>query len=131
MQAPTTVSRLDGGVDLLGRQQRVVALDDDDLAGVDDVVDPAVDDEEGEVGAHGLGVHEQRGVHAHLVGQLDRGALRDLGVRHRQGEGDLHHAVAGGVAVGHHHARGGPLGLVGRVGHHTPSFASRISVAGL
>ena len=73
-------------VDLLGREQRVVALDHLDLAGVDQVVDPAVDHEEREVRAHRLGVRDQRRVHAHLVGELDGGTLGDLGVRHRQGE---------------------------------------------
>ena len=107
---------LDRGVGLLGRQQRVVALDDLDGAGVDEVVDPAVDDEEGEALPHRLGVHDQRGVHAHLVGELHRGALGDLGVLDGQGEGQLHHAVAGGVAVRADQA------------HLSPS---RISVAGL
>ena len=90
---------LDRGVGLLGRQQRVVALDDLDGAGVDQVVHAAVDDEEGEALPHRLGVHDQGRVHAHLVGELDGRALGDLGVLDRQGEAELHHAVAGGVAV--------------------------------
>ena len=97
---PAAQRALDRGVDLLGRQQRVVALDDLDRVGVDEVVDPAVDDEEREVRAHRLGVHDQRRVHAHLVGELQRGALGDAW---SAGSGSvklsLHHAVAGGVAV--------------------------------
>ena len=54
-------------------------------------------------------------VNAAIKSGLRRGALRDLGVGHREGEGHLHHAVAGGVAVRPEDA------------HH----ASRISVAGL
>ncbi len=98
-QAPAQRS-LDRGVGLLGREERVVPLDDLDGAGVDEVVDPPVDDEEGEALPHRLGVHDQRGIHAHLVGELHRGTLGHLGVLDGEGEGQLHHAVAGGVAVG-------------------------------
>ena len=111
---------LDRGVGLLGRQQRVVALDDLDGARVDEVVHAAVDDEEGEALPHRLGVRDEGGVHAHLVGELDRRALGDLGVLDREGEGELDHAVAGGVAVRADRAR--------LLAHWSPS---RISDAGL
>jgi hypothetical protein len=108
---------LDGRVGLLGRQQRVVALDHLDGARVDQVVDPAVDDEEREPLPHRLGVRDQRRVHPHLVGELEGRPLGDLGVLDRQREADLHHPVAGGVAV-----------RADRTAHASPS---RISLAGL
>jgi hypothetical protein len=117
---------LDGRVGLLRGEQRVVTFDDLDGAGVDEVVDPPVDDEEGEALPHRLGVHHQGGVHAHLVGELGGGALRDLGVRHGQREAELHHAVAGGVAVRADRA----AGVVGRACRDHGHRPSRISVAG-
>ena len=78
---PAAQPALDRGVDLLRGQQRVVALDHLHLRDVDEVVDPAVDHEEREVRAHRLGVHDQRRVDAHLVGELRRRALGALGVR--------------------------------------------------
>jgi hypothetical protein len=86
-------------VGLLGRQQRVLALDDLDGRHVDEVADPPVDDEEGEVRPHRLGVHDHRGVEAHLVRELQCRAL-GLGVLgDRQREAELHHAVTRRVAV--------------------------------
>ena len=110
MHAPTTTSLrrsrfLIAALISLAGQQRVLALDDLDLVEVDEVGDRAVDDEEGEVRPHRLRVHQQRGLHAHLGGELERGALGALVVRQRQGERQLHHAVAGGVAVGAHDRR--------------------------
>ena len=80
-------------------RQLELALDDVDIADVDEVLDRPIDDEEGEVGTHRLGVNDHRRVDAHLVREQLRSALGPLVVRQRQGEGDLHHAVARGVAV--------------------------------
>jgi hypothetical protein len=107
----------DRGVHLLRRQQRVLPLHHLHRGEVDQVGGAAVDDEEGEVGAHRLGVHEHRRLQTHLRGELQRGALGPLVVRDRERERHLHHAVAGGVAVRADH------------GGHAP--ASRRSVAGL
>jgi hypothetical protein len=96
---PAAQPALDGGVDVLGRQQREVPLDDLHLVGVDQVVHPPVHDEEGVSVAHLPGVHQHRRVHAHLAGELQRGALGALVVRDRQRERQLHHPVAGGVPV--------------------------------
>ena len=116
-----------------------------DLADVDEVGDRAVDDEEGEVRAHGLGVHEQGRLQPHLGGELQGRALGALVVRQREGERDLHHAVAGGVAVGPHERAGlgealvaledvlhAALRLVGvaAAGHRVAPSSSRV-VAGL
>ena len=126
MQPPTTTSRrrsagLDRGVDLLGRQQRVVALDHLDLAGVDEVVDPAVDHEEREVRAHRLAVHDQRRVHAHLVGQLAAApsATLECGIGSVKDSCTMPSPVVS------------PYGRMIVAGHFVASFASRISVAGL
>ena len=105
---------LDLRVDLLRGQQGELPLDDDDVADVDEVGDRAVDDEEREVGAHRLGVHEQRGLQPHLRGQLQGRPLGALVVRERKREGDLDHAVAGGVAVRpHERTAGAQAQLVG------------------
>lgn len=74
MQAPTTTSlaaemALDGRVDLLAGEQRELALDDLDEPGLDEVLHRAVNDEEGEPVTDRLGVHEQRGLDAHLAGE--------------------------------------------------------------
>jgi hypothetical protein len=78
-QAPAQAA-LDRSVHLLRGEQGVVTLDDLDLAGVDQVVDPSVHDEEREVGPHRLRVHHHGGIDAHLAGQLGGRALGDLPV---------------------------------------------------
>ncbi len=97
---------LDRRVRLLRGQQREVALDDLDLVGVDQVVGPAVHDEEREARPHRSGVRDQHRVQTHPLGELRGRPLRDLGVRDGKGEAELHHPVAGGVAVGAHDAHG-------------------------
>src|SRR5665647_2869354 len=92
-------SLLDRGVDVLGAQHRELALDHHDLAQVHQVADGTIDDEEGEVRAHRLGVDEQGRRQTHLGGQLERSALGPLVMRDGEGEGDLDHAVTGGVTV--------------------------------
>jgi hypothetical protein len=133
MQAPTTDEPApqpapDRGVDVLRAEQREVALDDVDLAEVDEVAGLAVDDEEREPLAHLAGVHDHRRVQPHLPGQLQRGPLGQLVQRYRQGEAHLDHAVAGGVPVRPHD----PARAV-HLAHDEPSPAgvSRRSVAGL
>ena len=143
----------DLGVGVAGGQQRELPLVDDDVAHVDEVGDRPVDDEEREVRAHRLGVHEQRRLEPHLGRELERGTLGTLVVRQGQGEGHLHHAVAGRVAVGAHdraglrqarlagkgvlHAALGTVaaaaaaGLLGLGAGHRVSPVSRRSVAGL
>jgi hypothetical protein len=96
---PTVQGRLHEAVDLLRRQQGIVALDDLDRRGIDQVVHPAVDDEEGEVRPHRPGMHDQRRIESHLPRELRRRPLGQLGVGHRQGEGHLDHPVTGRVAV--------------------------------
>jgi hypothetical protein len=90
MQPPTTTSLrrsdLQHGVDLGGAAQRVFAFHDGDRVQVDHVGHRAVDDEEREVRADRVGVHDHGGVDAHLVGQLQRGAVRAGPVRHGQGQ---------------------------------------------
>jgi hypothetical protein len=126
---PAAQRPLHGQVDLLGREQRVVALDDLDLVGVDEVVHPAVDDEEGVLRPHRPAVHDQRWFHAHLVGELDRGALGDLGVRaltaDGQREAHLHHAVAAGVAVRSEQFALAPLGRARRARIGSSSLVAR------
>jgi hypothetical protein len=95
-------------VHLLGAQQREVPFDDLHLLGVDQMVHPPVHDEEGEAVTHRPGVHQQRRIHAHLGGQLHRGALGPLVVRDRQRERQLRHPVAGGVPVRPHDAHRPP-----------------------
>ncbi len=129
----------DGGVGLLGAEQRVLPLEDLDRGDVDDVADRAVDDEEREAVADGLGVHDHRGVHAHPAGELGGGALGALAGGQGQGERQLHHPVAGGVAVGTHHRRQavgkawepGPGAGLGRTGVAHDCPPSRISLTGL
>jgi hypothetical protein len=101
----------DAPADLGRGQQRVLPLGHGDLGQVDQVADPAVDDEEREVRSHALGVHDHGRVQPHLGRQLERGAIGQgaLGrapVRHRQRERHLHPAVPGGVAVGADNAHG-------------------------
>ena len=70
---------------------------------VDNVADPPVHDEEGEVRPYPLGVHDHRGIQARILGrQLQRGALgpgplRLVAERHGQRERHLHPPVPGGV----------------------------------
>ena len=94
-----TVPGPDDEIDRLSRQQRIFPLSDFDRREVNEVAHPAVHDEEREVGPHRFAVHDHRGVEAHLVRQLLGGAFGAGVLRNRQGERDLHHAVAGGVAV--------------------------------
>lgn len=118
----------DGGVDLLGGQERVVALVDGDLGEVDEVGHRAVDDEEGVRLADGGGVHEQGRIQAHLPGELQRPAVGELAVRDGQAEGQLDHAVPGRVAVRTDDRR---LVVAGQAVAHRAAHSSSASIAGL
>ena len=107
-----------------GRVSHLVDLDAVTVAEREFPVLPAVDDEEGEVRPHALGVHHHGRVQAHLGRQLQGSAFGPgpfglIAERHRQRERHLHPPVAGGVAVRSHDAR------------HAHRSASSISAAGL
>jgi len=119
--------RADPQVHLGGRQDRELPFGHCHGRQVDQVTDPAVDDEEGEVGPHPLGVHHHRGVQAHLGRQLQGSAFGPgpfglIAERHRQRERHLHPPVARGVTVRPHD----PLSVC-----HAHRCASSISAAGL
>jgi hypothetical protein len=129
-------ARPDPPVDLGGGHQRELTARDLHVGEVDQVPDGAVDDEEGEVRAHRLGVHHHGRFQAHLGRELRRGTFRERPLllaarRQRQRERDLDPPVAGGVPVRPDHRVALLRGAHDRPASRNCSRPSRNSLAGL
>ncbi len=101
--------RADPQVHLGGGQHRELPFGHGNSRQIDNVADPAVHNEEGEVGPHPLGVHHHRGVQAHLARELQGSAFGPgpfglIAERDRQRERHLHPAVPRGVTVRAHNS---------------------------
>ena len=75
---------------------------DDHLVEIEHDRRAAVDHEEGELQPDALGMDDHRRLEPHLAREERSCRLRARPSRDRQREGQLHHAVTGGVAVGAH-----------------------------